>query len=136
MLIKAFRTTRADKIIGVYLVWFFISAFVILLCEPNIHNYGDSLWFCFACASSIGFGDFLAVTVLGRIITVVLSIYSLGVIAIFTAVITSFFTDLARFRANESARKFVDDLEHLPELSKEELEDLSERVKAFLSKDK
>ena len=36
----------------------------------------------------------------------------------------------------ESARKFVDDLEHLPELSKEELEDLSERVRVFLNKNK
>lgn len=42
--------------------------------------------------------------------------------------------DLARFRARESARKFIDDLEHLPELSKEELEELSQRVKDFQKK--
>ena len=52
-------------------------------------------------------------------------------IAIFTAVVTSFFTDLARSRKEESTRKFMDELEHLPELSKEELEDLSRRVKEF-----
>ena len=76
----------------------------------------------------------MAVTLVGRIITVVLSVYSIAVIAIVTAVITSFFTDLARFRANESVREFVDDLEHLPELSKEELENLSQRVKDFQNK--
>ena len=55
----------------------------------------------------------------------------MAVIASVTTVITSFFTDLARFRANESVREFVDELEHLPELSKEELESLSQRVKDF-----
>ena len=70
-------------------------------------------------------------TVVGRIIAVILSVYSIAVIAVFTAVITSFFTDIARWRANNSARKFLDELEHLPELSKEELEELSRRVRDF-----
>ena len=103
----------------------------IWIWEPGIHSYVDSLWYCFASATSIGYGDFAAVTLVGRIITVLLSIYSIAVIAVFTAVITSFFTDLARLRASDSAREFVDQLEHLPELSKEELEELSRRVKEY-----
>ena len=131
MLINAFRTAGADKIISGYLLWFFIAAIPIWIWEPHINSYADSLWFCFASATSIGYGDYAAVTVIGRVITVILSIYSIAVIAIFTAVVTSFFTDLARSRKEESIRKFMDELEHLPELSKEELEDLSRRVKEF-----
>ena len=134
MLRKAFQTAGADKIIGSYLIVFFVCAIPIWLIEPHIHSYIDSLWFCFASATSIGYGDVVAVTLVGRIITVVLSVYSIAVIAIVTAVITSFFTDLARFRANESVREFVDELEHLPELSKEELENLSQRVEDFQKK--
>ena len=136
MLVRAFRTTGADKIIGAYLISFFLLAIPIWIAEPGIHSYADSLWFCFASATSIGYGDFTAVTLIGRIIIVFLSVYSIAVIAIVTAVITSFFTDIARFRASDSARKFIDDLEHLPELSKEELEDLSKRVKEFQKKNK
>ena len=131
MLINAFRTAGADKIISGYLLWFFIAALPIWVWEPYINSYGDSLWFCFASATTIGYGDYHAVTIVGRIITVILSVYSVAVIAIFTAVVTSFFTDLARSRKEESTRKFMDELEHLPELSKEELEDLSRRVKEF-----
>ena len=134
MLLKSFKTAGADKIIGGYLIWFFASAIPVWLIEPNIKSYGDSLWFCFASATSIGYGDYVAVTIVGRIITVILTVYSIAVIAIFTAVITSFFTDISRFRASESSRKFLDDLEHLPELSKEELEELSKRVKDFQNK--
>ena len=98
MLRKAFQTAGADKIIGSYLIVFFVCAIPIWLIEPHIHSYIDSLWFCFASATSIGYGDVVAVTLVGRIITVVLSVYSIAVIAIVTAVITSFFTDLARFK--------------------------------------
>ena len=131
MLFKAIKTAGADKIISGYLLWFLAAAIPIWIWEPNINSYGDSLWFCFASATSIGYGDFSAVTVVGRVITVLLSIYSVATIAVFTAVITSFFTDLARLRASDSAREFVDQLEHLPELSKEELEELSRRVKEY-----
>lgn len=135
MLRKAFKTAGADKIIGAYLIWVLVSALIIWIIEPDIHTYADSLWFCFATATSIGYGDILAVTLIGRIITVVLSVYSIAVIAIFTAVITGFFMDVSRFRANDSVQEFLDDLEHLPELSKEELEALSQKVKDF-NKDK
>ena len=136
LLRQAFKAAGADKILGGYLIWFFVSAIPIWIWEPNIHTYADSLWFCFASATSIGYGDFAAVTLVGRIITVVLTVYSIAVIAIFTAVITSFFMDVARFRANDSAHKFIDDLEHLPDLSKEELEALSQRVKNFQKKNR
>ena len=36
-----------------------------------------------------------------------------------------------KLRADESSAKFLDDLERLPELSKEELVELSEKVKKF-----
>ncbi len=131
LLIKAFQNAGADKIIGAYLLCFFLMAIPIWLIEPGIHSYADSLWFCFASATSIGFGDCVAVTLIGRLITVVLSIYSIAVIAITTAVITGYFMDLSKLRANESTGQFLYELEHLPELSKEELENLSQRVKDF-----
>ncbi len=136
MLKRAFQTAGADKILGAYLIWFFVAAIPIWIFEPNIKTYLDSLWFCFASATSIGYGDFAAVTPVGRIVTVILTVYSIAVIAIFTAVITSFFMDIARLKKNDSIGKFIDDLEHLPELSKEELEELSKKVKEFNKKSK
>ena len=105
-------------------------ALAIWIWEPGIGSYIDSLWFCFASATSIGYGDIVAVTFLGRVLTVILSVYSIAVIAIITAVITGFFMDLARFRANSSVQEFLVDLEHLPEMSKEELE---QRIKELPS---
>lgn len=130
---QSFRIAGADKIMYAYLAFFLVSAVILRFVEPAIDTFSDSLWYCFAVATTVGFGDIAAVSHLGRILTAVLSIYSIGVVAIFTAVITSFFMDVAKSRAEDSVKEFMDELERLPELSKEELKELSKRVKHFRS---
>lgn len=121
LLRQSFRIAGVNKILYIYLAFFCVTAVVLYLVDPNINSFGDSLWYCFAVATTVKFGDIAALSVAGRILTVILSIYSLGVVAIVTAVLTSFFMDVAKARAKNSAGKFIDDLQRLPELSKEEL---------------
>ena len=130
---QSFRVAGADKIFYTYFGIFFVTALLLRFVEPEIETLPDSLWYCFAVATTVGFGDIAAGSTLGRILTAILSVYSIAVVAIFTAVITSFFMDVAKTRAEDSAKEFIDELERLPELSKEELENLSERVKHFRS---
>ena len=128
---QAFRQADVDKVFKGYLGCFVVVAFVIWLAEPSIDTFLDSLWYCFSIATTVGFGDIAAATLLGRLLTMILSIYSIGVVAIFTAIVASFFMDTTKSRASESVREFLYDLEHLPELSKEELQALSDKVRHF-----
>lgn len=134
MLWQTMKSTGAYKVLEIYLVYFVVASFVIWKVEPSIPGFFDSLWYCFAVSTTVGFGDFAAQTVIGRVITVILSLYSIGVVAIITAVITQFFINVVKYQADQSAAEFLDDLDHLPELSKEELQDLSERVRSFRKK--
>ena len=61
MLKKAFKMAGADKIIILYLICFILLSFAIWIWEPGIDSFFDSLWFCFATATSIGYGDYSAV---------------------------------------------------------------------------
>ena len=131
---QAFKEVGVGAVFKGYLGCFLVIALLIRFVEPSIGNFGDSIWYCFAVATTIGFGDISAATVIGRILTIILSIYSLAVVAVFTAVITSYFMDAAKARASESAREFMYEIEHLQELSKEELQALSEKVRRFAGK--
>lgn len=131
LLHQAFRIAETDKILAAYAILFVVSALLLWRLEPSIARFTDGLWYCFAVATTVGFGDLAATTNLGRIVTVILSLYSIGVVAILTAVLTSYFLDLAKARASDSVKEFLDELERLPELSKEELSSLSERIKHF-----
>ena len=131
---QAFREADVDIVFKGYLGCFVVIALLIWLAEPSIKTIPDSIWYCFAVATTVGFGDLAAATFLGRFLTIVLSVYSLAVVAVFTAIITSFFMDVARNKATDSAREFMYEMEHLPELSKEELQALSEKIRRFAEK--
>ena len=131
LLRQTFRIAGANRFMLGYLIFFVAMAFALHKIEPSINGMKDSFWYCFEVATTVGFGDIAAISFFGRILTIILSIYSIGAVAIFTAVVTSFFLDVSKMQADESAKKFLYDLEHLPDLSKEELKDLSERIKSF-----
>lgn len=67
--------------------------------------------------------------IMWRILSIILSLYSVMIIAIIPGVVTSYYIESIKIKTNESMEKFLYDLERLPALSKEELSDISEKVK-------
>ena len=66
-------------------------SFLFPMFEDSISNYWDAMWYCFAVITTIGFGDFAAVTVIGRILTVILGIYGIIIVAILTSAIVNYY---------------------------------------------
>ena len=129
LLWRILKITHADKLLFGFLVYFILTSIMIYLVEPNIQTVGDSLWYCFAASTTIGFGDIVAVTLLGRVLTVILCIYAVLIIALIPGVVVSYFIEFNKIKSNESVVVFLDQLEHLETLSKEELRELSQKVK-------
>ena len=93
VLSRIIRKTYAVEILfGMLLL---ITAFSIVLpnFELNINTFGDALWYCFAIVTTIGFGDITAVTVPGRILSVILGLYGLIVVALITSIIVNFYSE-------------------------------------------
>ena len=63
--------------------------------------------------------------------SVLLTIYSLFVVAIATGVVVNFYTQMVEMQREETLAMFMDQLERLPELSREELENISRKVRRF-----
>ena len=114
-----------------FLVLFLLASIVVALVEPGMENFGDALWLMFQVVTTIGLGDYTCVSALGRIMTVLLSVYSVFFLALITGAVVSYCSERMNMRRNASVAHFLDQLEHLPELSQEELADLSEKVKKF-----
>ena len=125
------KRTGALKFLTTYIIIFAGVSIGVWIVEPNIKTPIDSVWYCFSVATTIGFGDMTAVTILGRAMSIFLSICSILIIAVVPGIITSYYIESTKLKEQESIAKFLDDLEHLPELSKEDLQNLSEKVKKF-----
>ena len=125
------RHTHADRILLGFVLFLLADAAIIQIVEPDINRYGDALWYCYAVISTAGFGDIVAVTLIGKTCSVLLTIYTLIVVAIVTGVVVNFYTQLVELQRKETLAAFMDKLERLPELSKDELETISRNIKRY-----
>ena len=126
---RILKHTGADKIVFGFVGFMLVTALVIWACEPEIHTYREALWYCFTVVSTIGFGDVVVRTPISRGLSVALSIYAIVTLAIFTGVIVNYYTQLVELRQQESLAYIMEKLEHLEELPKQELEELSNQIR-------
>lgn len=95
-LLKILHTTHAIEIICGLLTIMIAFSLLFPLFEDGISNFLDGLWYCFAVVTTIGFGDFYATSIVGRILTVILGIYGIVVVAILTSIIVNFYNEVSK----------------------------------------
>ena len=98
------KTHTIDVFIGL-IAFIIVFSFIFPLVEEGITNFWDAMWYCFAVVTTIGFGDITAVTMVGRVLTVILGFYGIVVVAIMTSVIVNFYNELSK---KEKARDVVE----------------------------
>ncbi|MGN0497627.1 MAG: potassium channel family protein [Acutalibacteraceae bacterium] len=123
------KRTKAYKVLSGLVLFVLAAALIIMLVEPEINTYFDALWYCYAVISTIGFGDIIVTSVIAKVLSVLLTVYSLFVLAIATGVVVSFYNQTVLSQRDDSISLFVDKLEKLPELSKDELKEISDKIK-------
>lgn len=123
------KRCAADKILYSFIINFFVVAFLITLVEPNIDTYRESIWYTFVACSTIGFSDITVVTFWGRILTAYIAITEIMTVAVISGVVVSYYLEVIHRREQETTTIFLDKLEHLQELSPEELKELSSQIK-------
>lgn len=125
------KKTGTLKVFFSFIVFLCFSAVLLRFIEPQIETFGDGFWYCFVAATTIGFGDIYVVTTIGRLLTILVSVYGILMVAMVPGVIVSYYIEYIKMQERETISEFLEKLERLPELSKPELEDLSDRIKKF-----
>ncbi len=123
--------TKAIEMLSSFLLFFFVAAFALLLIDPAMTSYSQAVWYCYAVVTTVGFGDVVVSTALGRWITFALSAYAIIALAIITSVMVNYYTQMLELQQKESFAALMDKLERLPELSKEELAEISKQVRQW-----
>lgn len=94
ILIKIILSTFSLEVLFGLLVMIVAFSFVfVAVGEPKITSFTDGLWYSFAVVTTIGFGDIVAETPIGRILTVMLGLYGLVVVAVITSIIVNFYNE-------------------------------------------
>lgn len=98
------------------------TAVMLTFWEDNFPNIGDALWYCFAVVTTIGFGDFVATSIVGRLLTVMLGVYGIIVVALITSIIVNFYNETA----HSKDEVIVEEVEKLEEERTSKKEDNKE----------
>lgn len=123
------KKTNLHKFLIGFFICFFIFSLILFLVDKNITSYSNALWYFFVSCTSIGFGDIVVSTIIGRILTIIITIYEIVLVAMMSGVVVSNYLEVINIRKKETTTMFLDKLEHLTELSYDELVDIENKIK-------
>lgn len=106
-LLKIIRETHVFEVLYGLMVLIVSFSFYFAIMEDDIKTIWDGLWYSFAVVTTIGFGDMTAKGPVGRIMTVILGLYGIIVVAVFTSVIVNFYQQTEQER-REKKQKLID----------------------------
>ncbi len=92
-IMRVVRKTYALEILYGLVLLIVSSSFMFYIFEDGITSYGDALWYSFAIVTTIGFGDIVALGLVGRILSVILGLYGLVVVAVLTSIIVNLYNE-------------------------------------------
>ena len=95
VLIKIMNKTHTFEAILCLIALMIACSIIFSMVEPEIKTFGEGLWYSFAVITTIGFGDEVASTLVGRILTVILGIYGIVIVAIITSIIVNYYNEVS-----------------------------------------
>jgi voltage-gated potassium channel len=114
-LLKAFETGRVlPYLIATMVVIVFVFATVIrIFDQSDFKTYGDALWWAVATVTTVGYGDIVPKTTVGRFVASLLMITGFAFLSLITGTIASVL--VARFTRTRSDERVVQALARLEE---------------------
>jgi voltage-gated potassium channel len=87
-------------IIGSYL--FFIAEHAV---NPEVSTYESAMWYSIVSMTTVGYGDIVPITAIGRIIGVIIILTGMGYVSLVTATLAYSFLDFFRKESRKAAEK-------------------------------
>jgi voltage-gated potassium channel len=105
-------TLMTAAVISVLLTIFSAIAMLTFETGPdsNIKTPDDALWWAITTVTTVGYGDRYPVTDEGRIVAVFLMISGVGLFAIFTGFITSFFNEAEQKQEEQAVKTLIEEI--------------------------
>jgi len=100
----------------------YISTVTIILSTIGIYflefkqlgrTFGDSLWWVFVTATTVGYGDMTPETILGRIIAIILMFVGIGFVGMLTGTIATYFLNIKKTLRTDVGSKTMIDISDL-----------------------
>ncbi len=109
------KKTHLDEIFGVTLLVVLASTLGLYLFDPSINSLFDSLWFVLSTITTVGYGDVLPQSGLGKIIGLITLIVGVLIFSTVTGAIASYFARRVLMNEDFNITEHDDNIELLKE---------------------
>lgn len=93
--------TYLDKVIATFIVIILGSTLALYYLDPNITSIFDAIWYVFQTITTVGYGDMIPTSPVGRFVGLILLIAGVVMFSIVTASFSHIFTEKVFKRDNE-----------------------------------
>jgi voltage-gated potassium channel len=127
--------TKLDYATLVLLLVLVIGSFLFYLVEhgvnPEVPNYESAMWYSIVSMTTVGYGDIIPITGIGRIIGIILIFTGMGYVSLVTATLAYSFIDFFKTESRKAAdrveKRVIDYEEKIDELIST-VHDLQEKI--------
>ena len=125
------KDTYLDEILSISALIIIGFTLSLYLFDPSINSLFDSLWFVVSSLTTVGYGDVMPNSTIGRIISLVLLIVGVLIFSAITAALASYFNKKLLNEGSEELKSIQEKLDNneteLKEL-KEEIAELNKKL--------
>ncbi len=132
------RQTHLGYLLAVSAVVVAVGTFSAYILESDIpdsriRDLGDAFWWALATVTTVGYGDVVPVTALGRAVGAVLMVSGIAILSVFISSLGAFLLKTTtpktlKDEVKETIKKKIDNIENL---TQEEVEELLQMIKAL-----
>lgn len=108
IIVKVFKNSKEPlaAVGALAIVYVLVSALIIINVEPDsFHNYFDAVYWATVSLTTMGYGDIYPITTIGRIVTMVSSVFGIAIVALPSGIITAGYMNEINTERKNSAEK-------------------------------
>lgn len=129
--IKIFlKDTYLDEILGILALTIITFTLSLYLFDPSMNSLFDSLWFVVSSLTTVGYGDVLPDSMIGKVISLILLIVGVLIFSAITAALASYFNKKLLNEGTEELKTIKDKLDS----NEKELKELKEEIEILNKK--
>ena len=107
-----FNSRRLRTILAALIFFIFLFGYLFYVSEPDVRNLGDGIWWALVTITTVGYGDIIPVTTLGRVVASSLMLLGLGLIATITAIVSAkFIQNFVDHHTNDDVLEKLDEMQ-------------------------
>ncbi|MBO3075851.1 potassium channel family protein [Staphylococcus xylosus] len=123
------QTNGLKTVFSITFISILISAIPLTFFELSVKSYNDGVWLAIVTVTTVGYGDVSPETLIGRITSVYLMFFGIGLVAMITGSIAAYFLKgKEKSNIKESLKHDIDNIENL---SNDDIERLIKVIKTY-----